>query len=213
MQARRQLLMWTAVILVLSLILFNKLHDNTVPVVSHANDVDLAQIDLANLFESNVFASQGELREGSSYKNQVKGAATEQVGQQSESPVSRSGSSIASMHMYYVRKHDTLSQISNAYNINLHTLLSVNKLENPHYIRVGQAIKIPTQQGLLYTVQRNDTLEDIALQYGVPLHRIIVANVIPEPHVIQAGITLFIPGATKAVSLRTEMTQQQSASP
>ncbi len=145
MQARRQLLMWALVILVLNLVLWDRLRDNSVNVDAFDGEAqpDMAQIDLTSLFESNAFTSYMNFSEELPYKRRFSEVTTEKSRAQPESSSLYRSISDVSMNVYYAREHDTLWEISRAHNLDLYTLLSINKLENPNLIRPGQAIKIP----------------------------------------------------------------------
>jgi len=95
---------------------------------------------------------------------------------------------------YQVREGDTLSEISKAYNINVGTLISYNKIEDVRRIWVGANLKIPDTDGLPYIVRKGDSLESIASDHGIPLNNILDANNL-DSEVISAGDQLFIPGA------------------
>jgi len=95
---------------------------------------------------------------------------------------------------YQIKEGDTLSEISKAYNINVGTLISYNKIEDVRRIWVGANIKIPDTDGLPYVVKKGDSLETIALDHRIPLNNILDANDL-ESEVISEGDRLFIPGA------------------
>ena len=191
MQARRQLLMWTSVILALSLVLFGKLLENSSLVNRSVNDTRLA--GFLSESDSSTFPQHEEA-------NGVSRLETQRIEKKSNlfenNPASshpRPNPPSVPMHVYYVQENDTLWRIAKKHHLDLYTLVSVNKLENPNLIRQGQVIRIPGQRGILRTVRRNETLEDIALQYDVTIQSIVDANRIADADVIQAGWELFIP--------------------
>ncbi|MCZ6681021.1 MAG: LysM peptidoglycan-binding domain-containing protein [Candidatus Poribacteria bacterium] len=204
MQAHRQVVMWTTVILALSLILLNRLREPPVKtdLLTSEHQSDLTQIDLATLFESKLVNTSEKLRAASPHDNQHKILTTAEHGARLQSDSPHSNRATAPMRVYYVRENDTLWRIARKHNLDLVTLLSVNKPENPNLIRVGQAIKIPSQRGTVVTVQTGDTLENIALRYGVPLQSVVDANGLTDANAIQAGTELFIPAAKIPPSFR-----------
>ncbi len=102
--------------------------------------------------------------------------------------------STVTSHDYQVKEGDTLSEISRAYNINVGTLISYNKIEDVRRIWVGANLKIPDTDGLPYIVKKGDSLESIASNHSIPLNNILDANNL-DSEVISEGIQLFIPGA------------------
>ena len=133
MYARKQLLIWTAVIFVLNLVLFAKLRDDAATAKTQLEEltpIELTQIDLTNLLESNTITYSEQETEAISYETQVSEAKTENT-------------SAGSVEVYYVHKGDTLWKISRRHDLDLSTLLAYNKMKNPNLIRPGQRIEIP----------------------------------------------------------------------
>ena len=133
MYARKQMLIWTAVIFVLNLVLFTKLRDDAATARTQLEELtptELTQINLTNLLESNTVTYSEQETEAISYGNQFSEAKTENT-------------SAGSVEVYYVHKGDTLWKISRRHNLDLRTLLAHNKLKNPNLIRPGQRIEIP----------------------------------------------------------------------
>ena len=129
MYARKQMLIWTAVIFVLNLVLFTKLRDDAATARTQLEELtptELTQLDLTNLFESGTVT----YTETISYETQASEAKTENT-------------SAGAVEVYYVHKGDTLWKISRRHNLHLRTLLAYNKLKDPNLIRPGQRIEIP----------------------------------------------------------------------
>ena len=138
MYARKQLLIWTAVIFVLNLVLFTKLRDDAATARTQLEEltpIELTQINLTNLLESNTVTYSEQATEAISYKGQ-----SSEPSQLASHPENTSAGSV---EVYYVHKGDTLWNISRRHNLNLRTLLAYNKLKNPNLIRPGQRIEIP----------------------------------------------------------------------
>ena len=95
---------------------------------------------------------------------------------------------------YKVKPGDTLSEISKAYNIDVGTLISYNKITDVRRIWVGANLKIPDTNGLPYKVKKGDSLESIAADHNIPLNDILDANNL-DSEIISVGDELFIPGA------------------
>ena len=133
MYARKQLLIWTAVIFVLNLVLFTKLRDDAATARTQLEELtptELTQLDLINLLESGTVTYSEHETETISYETQVSEAKTENT-------------SAGSVAVYYVHEGDTLWKISRRHNLDLRTLLTYNKLKDPNLIRPGQRIEIP----------------------------------------------------------------------
>lgn len=133
MYARKQLLIWTAVIFVLNLVLFTKLRDDAATARTQLEELtptELTQLDLTNLLESNTATYSEQQTEAISYETQASEAKTENT-------------AAGSVEVYYVHKGDILWKISRRHNLDLRTLLTYNKLKDPNLIRPGQRIEIP----------------------------------------------------------------------
>lgn len=133
MYARKQLLVWTAVIFVLNIVLLAKLRDDSATARTRLEELtptELTQIDLTNFLESNTVTYSEQETETISYETQVSEAKTENT-------------AAGSVEVYYVHKGDTLWRISKRHNLELRTLLTYNNLKDPNLIRPGQRIEIP----------------------------------------------------------------------
>ena len=97
---------------------------------------------------------------------------------------------------YTVRKGDTVSGIASRAGLrNFGTLLSVNNIDNARRISAGQALRIPSADGLLYTVKKNETLAGIAAAHKVTVTALLDANDLTQ-ETLSVGQKLFIPGAS-----------------
>ena len=146
MYARKQLLIWTAVIFVLNLVLLTKLRDNAATARTQLEELtptELTQLDLTNLLESNTVTYSEQETEAISYGNQFSEAKTEKPSKPSQFSSHPENTSAGSVGVYYVHKGDTLWKISRRHNLDLRTLLVYNKLKDPNLIRPGQRIEIP----------------------------------------------------------------------
>ena len=135
MYARKQLLIWTAIIFVLNIVLLAKLRDDSATARTQLEEltpIELSQLDVAELLDPVTLT----------YDEQEVGARSD-ADQLSDAKVE--DSSAGSVAVYYVHKGDTLWKISRRHNLDLHTLLAYNKLKNPNLIRPGQRIEIPRQ--------------------------------------------------------------------
>jgi murein DD-endopeptidase MepM/ murein hydrolase activator NlpD len=95
---------------------------------------------------------------------------------------------------YTVKEDDIVGLISLAYGLNDDTIISVNGIKNTRTLPIGQVLKIPNQDGILYTVKEGDDLEKIAEKHSVEKTDIETVNEIFSEKV-HRGTVLFIPGA------------------
>ena len=192
MQAGQQVLIWGTLILLLGFVLVNALHNQSLVEenVNTALLTDLTQVDLANLFDSFSESSDEEL------------ATEDRI---TATTLRRAGVATVAMNVYRVRQADTVWGIARAHHLDPYTILSVNKLNTPHQLRIGQTIRIPHQRGILHTVRRGDALRNLASHYGVSLRNIINANAIADANRIQVGTELFIPNARVPQTVRRNM--------
>jgi murein DD-endopeptidase MepM/ murein hydrolase activator NlpD len=95
---------------------------------------------------------------------------------------------------YVVKPGDTISDLARNFGLNQDTLISYNEIKQSRLLQIGQVLKIPNQDGLLYTVKKGDTLAAIAEKYQTSSQTIRTVNELLSERVI-AGSGLFIPGA------------------
>lgn len=95
---------------------------------------------------------------------------------------------------YKIEKGDTIGEIAKRFGLNQDTLLSFNNIKNSRLIQIGQYIKIPNQDGILYSVKSGDSLADISEKYSVDSEIVKTINKL-EDDTILAGTKLFLPGA------------------
>ncbi|ACL69852.1 peptidoglycan DD-metalloendopeptidase family protein [Halothermothrix orenii] len=94
--------------------------------------------------------------------------------------------------VYTVKRGDTLSKIAHYFDVNIEKIISLNKINNPDVIRIGQKIKIPVKK-VTYQVKRGDSLWEIAKKFRVNIKTLIKINQIKNPRVIYAGQKIMIP--------------------
>ena len=146
MYARKQLLIWTAVIFVLNIVLLAKLRDDSATARTQLEELtptELTQLDLTNLLEPNTVTYSEQGTETISYESQVSEAKAKESNEPSQLASHPENTSAGSVEVYYVHKGDTLWKISRRHNLDLRTLLAYNKLKDPNLIRPGQRIEIP----------------------------------------------------------------------
>ena len=107
---------------------------------------------------------------------------------------------------YTVKSGDSIHSISNKFGLNnISTLIGINDIENVRLLYVGETLKIPSVDGLLYTVKSGDTLDSLAVAYTTSIEEILDVNDL-ESATLVAGESLFIPGAVlDSATLRLSM--------
>jgi murein DD-endopeptidase MepM/ murein hydrolase activator NlpD len=95
---------------------------------------------------------------------------------------------------YTVRKGDIIGDIAEKFGLNQDTLISCNGIKNSRLIQIGQVLKIPNQDGILYTVKNGDTLPAVAEKFKSGPEAIQTANEL-FAETVSPGTVRFIPGA------------------
>lgn len=91
---------------------------------------------------------------------------------------------------YIVKKGDTLTKISNLFNVSVDDLVKINNIKDKNLIYVGQKIYIA--KSLTYVVKKGDTLSSIAKMYGMSWKELYEKNkdIISNPNLIYIGQVL-----------------------
>ena len=95
--------------------------------------------------------------------------------------------------LYRVREGDTLSGIAERFGMDLDTIASLNREwgSGVHLIQIGEAIKIPNQDGIYIEIQED--LDSLFAEKGVPVEVVSAVNRI-DPQSLSPGMELFFPG-------------------
>ena len=95
--------------------------------------------------------------------------------------------------LYRVRPGDTLSGIADRFGMDLDTIASLNREwgSGVHLIQIGEAIKIPNQDGIYIEIDRD--LDSICQEKGVPVEVVYAVNGVNGTQV-STGMELFFPG-------------------
>ncbi len=100
------------------------------------------------------------------------------------------------MHIYVVKRGDSLFQIARRYGTTVQAINQANQLPNPNQLVNGQAIVIPIP-GRFHVVTAGDSLEKIARQYGTTVAEITRINGLSQSAPLQVGRQLRIPPPVK----------------
>jgi membrane-bound lytic murein transglycosylase D len=126
--------------------------------------------------------------------NGLKDRHTLKIGQRLLIP----GSSEVMVETYVVRKGDTVSDLALRFGSNTGEIGKLNGLRNPHSIKPGQTLKIPSRNGnggkkeiqgrwVTYVVKRGDSLWKIARAFGVLMEKIMKWNNLTSRSKLQVG--------------------------
>ncbi|WP_210367003.1 LysM peptidoglycan-binding domain-containing protein [Bacillus sp. REN3] len=96
------------------------------------------------------------------------------------------------MQIHTVRQGDTLWGISEAYGSEVNQIVSLNELDDPNRLVVGQSLVIP-QINRDYVVQSGDSMWGIASRFGVSVQDLANYNNITNPSLIYIGQMLQLP--------------------
>jgi murein DD-endopeptidase MepM/ murein hydrolase activator NlpD len=95
---------------------------------------------------------------------------------------------------YRVEKGDMIGDLALKFGLNQDTIISYNAIKNTRLLQIGQVLKIPNQDGILYTVKAGDSLEMIAESHQSDTEAIRTANELFSD-TVHPKTVLFIPNA------------------
>jgi murein DD-endopeptidase MepM/ murein hydrolase activator NlpD len=95
---------------------------------------------------------------------------------------------------YSIQKNDFIGNLAEKFGLNDDTIMSLNGIKNARLIQIGQVLRIPNQDGILYAVKKGDTLDAIAEKYKSDAVAIRFVNELFTDEALP-GTTVFIPGA------------------
>ena len=96
--------------------------------------------------------------------------------------------------VYQIKEGDQIGKIAVQFDVSQDSIMSLNKIKNARTLQIGQLLKIPSMDGILYTVKGKDTLTDIAKAHKIAMENIISTNGLKDTNLV-AGAILFLPGA------------------
>lgn len=96
---------------------------------------------------------------------------------------------------YVVKSGDTISGITKRYGLtNLSTLIGINDIASASGLRVGQRLRVPSIDGLMYTVKDGDTILELAAKNNITVEDLLDVNDFSSQTLL-VGQEIFIPGA------------------
>jgi murein DD-endopeptidase MepM/ murein hydrolase activator NlpD len=94
---------------------------------------------------------------------------------------------------YSIQRNDYIGSLAEKFGLNEDTLISLNDIKNARLIQIGQVLRIPNQDGILYTIKNGDTLDTIADKYKSDAIAIRFVNELFADEALP-GTSVFIPG-------------------
>ena len=95
---------------------------------------------------------------------------------------------------YTIRRGDIIGDLAASFGLNPDTIISLNNIRNARLLQIGQVLRIPNQDGIMYTMRRGDTIDSVAERYNSSTYAVRIANELFSD-AVSAGTALFIPGA------------------
>lgn len=118
-------------------------------------------------------------------------------------PIASNATKDLHFYFYEIKPGDSLASIAKKLGTSMDSLISLNSLENAHFLAPGNKILVPNLDGVLYMVKKDDTLDKIASKYKISVDDILDYNDIDNNH-IEAGDVLFLPGASLTAEERAK---------
>ncbi len=116
--------------------------------------------------------------------------------------------------IYTVQEGDTVGSLAAQFGISSQSILWNNlDLENGDFLSVGQRLRIPTSEGIVYEVRLGDTLGDLAGYFGVDVQDILdfPANGLSDVDDIVENQTIFVPNGTLPAPAYSEPAVEEEA--
>ncbi len=105
--------------------------------------------------------------------------------------------------IYTVQEGDTIGGIANKYGISSSSLIWNNlDLEDPDTLGVGQFLRVPMSDGIIYDVKLGDTVSDIASRFGVSVDDIVgfEGNHLANSDSVTENQTIFVPNGEMPIA-------------
>jgi LysM repeat protein len=138
-------------------------------------------------------------------------------------PLPVAGSRVATPGYHTVSSDETLYSIAARYATTVSVLATLNAIETPYTIKVGQRLRLPAATAAavpdtdrsVYVVTQGDTLYSIARQHATTVSALVQLNALDAPYKLQPGQRLRIretpATVSRAVLIRQPMSMPQTA--
>ncbi len=98
------------------------------------------------------------------------------------------------LRRYQIKKNDNLWRIARRFGVHQHSIIGINKINNPDMMKPGRYINVPTRKGIYYKVDKGDTLNRIAVRHKISMKSIVAHNRL-KGKIIRPGQRIFLPDA------------------
>jgi len=98
-----------------------------------------------------------------------------------------------------VQRNDTLSEISQRYDLSMRSIIAANNLKPPYVIYPNQRLRLPPPK--TYKVQKGDTIYEISRLFSTTQTRVVRLNKIAKPYHIREGQVLKMPMPEQRISV------------
>ena len=118
--------------------------------------------------------------------------------------------------IYTVQEGDTVGGVASRFGVASTSILWNNlDLENADDLSLGQQLRVPNSDGVIYEVRLGDTLTDVAGYFGVDVQDVLSfpANNLKSVDDIVENQTLFIPNGTMPAPAEPEPTETEEEPP
>lgn len=95
---------------------------------------------------------------------------------------------------YTINKDDSLSKIAQKTGVPIDAIISLNRLEDAHALRVGGQLTIPNQKGIYYRAGKGDDVAKVAKRHKLDPETLKRVNGLDGDE-LAPGTILFLPGA------------------
>ncbi|MDD5252152.1 MAG: M23 family metallopeptidase [Patescibacteria group bacterium] len=107
---------------------------------------------------------------------------------------------------YTVQVGDTPESIARSFGLHTSTVLQVNGLGSRGLIRIGQVLRIPPVDGLVYKVKKGDTVSKIAKTYRTDAAKILDVNGLADGSGLTVGAEIILPGGVAPAAPKPKVT-------
>lgn len=113
---------------------------------------------------------------------------------------------------YVVKRGDTMSTIAENFNVSVQTILWANNMSSSNYLKVGETLEIPPQDGVVVKIAKGDTVESLAKKYSAAAADIVDFNWLEAPYTLTVGEEMFIPNGEMPVVVIAKTTSSTPTS-
>ena len=138
----------------------------------------------------------------------------EVVAQDLQSVIAKMDDSIIHLSDYTLVEGEDLNSVALKFDLDVQTLLSINKIRNTSLVVEGYEIKIPNMDGFIYTVRSGDMLSTISNKFNLDIgwYGLRDLNDLDSDAIFE-GQELFIPTYSNDVPLASQTVNLNFASP